>query len=152
MSLEDRIPDSKLEVRNIEVAAGLVFRNAKLLITQRRADSHLGGMWEFPGGKRHPNETFEECLVRELREELGIEVEVGPMLASVAHAYPEKRVHLCFFLCRWLKHEPQALDCAAFNWIGAHELGGYQFPPADERILDLLRNSPELWRGESALQ
>ena len=55
----------------IEVSAGLVFRNGQLLITQRHADAHLGGLWEFPGGKREPGETFEECLIRELREELG---------------------------------------------------------------------------------
>ena len=61
----------------IDVAAALVFRDGKLLITQRHADAHLGGLWEFPGGKREPNETFEACLARELREELGIEVDSG---------------------------------------------------------------------------
>src|SRR5512134_3411193 len=62
---------------SVEVSAGLIFRAGKLLITQRHADSHLGGLWEFPGGKREPGETFEECLTRELQEELGIQVEVG---------------------------------------------------------------------------
>ena len=56
------------EMKTIEVSAGLVFRANKLLITQRHADAHLGGLWEFPGGKREPGETFELCLVRELRE------------------------------------------------------------------------------------
>src|SRR4029077_11924660 len=74
----------------IEVAAGLVFRGGKLLITQRRADSHLGGLWEFPGGKREAAETFEECLARELREELGIEVAVEELVKEITHAYPEK--------------------------------------------------------------
>ena len=63
----------------IEVSAGLIFRAGKLLITQRHADAHLGGLWEFPGGKRESGETFETCLARELREELGIEVEVGAL-------------------------------------------------------------------------
>src|SRR5690606_22981070 len=71
----------------IEVSAGLVFRDGKLLITQRFADSHLGGLWEFPGGKRETNETFEQCLVRELREELGIEVEVLDLVQTITHAY-----------------------------------------------------------------
>ena len=61
----------------VDVAAALVFREGKLLITQRHAEAHLGGLWEFPGGKRELNETFETCLKRELREELGIEVAVG---------------------------------------------------------------------------
>ena len=67
----------------IEVAAALVFRDGKLLITQRNADAHLGGLWEFPGGKREAEETFETCLTRELREELGIEVTVGELVESI---------------------------------------------------------------------
>src|SRR5579871_5840657 len=78
----------------IEVSAGLVFRDGKLLITRRHAGAHLGGLWEFPGGKREANETFEGCLARELREELGIEVIVGEVLESLTHAYPEKTVTL----------------------------------------------------------
>src|SRR5579864_724450 len=102
--------NSKPETPNtIEVSAGLVFRGGKLLITQRHADSHLGGLWEFPGGKREANETFEECLVRELREELGIEVEVGELLESLTHSYPEKTVALKFFRCELKQHEPQPL-------------------------------------------
>src|SRR5436189_5104451 len=96
-----------------DVAAGLVFRDGKLLITQRHADAHLGGLWEFPGGKREPKETFEECLARELREELGIEVAVGELVESLTHQYPERNVHLRFFRCAWLRHEPQRLGCVA---------------------------------------
>src|SRR5438445_9702660 len=96
---------------SIEVSAGLVFRDGKLLITQRHADAHLGGLWEFPGGKREGDETFEECLVRELREELGIEVEVGVAIESLTHDYPEKTVLLKFFRCRWKANEPRPLGC-----------------------------------------
>ena len=131
----------------IDVAAGLVFRNGMLLITQRHADDHLGGLWEFPGGKREPNETFEECLVRELREELGIEVIVGELIESLTHTYPEKTVHLKFFRCVWKEHEPQSLGCSAFQWVSAHELGSYEFPAADARLLKTLRETPDLWRG-----
>src|SRR3954466_7752896 len=76
----------------VEVAAGLVFRGGKLLITQRYPDAHLGGLWEFPGGKRECDETFAQCLARELREELGIEVEVAERIEVVAHDYPDKKV------------------------------------------------------------
>lgn len=129
----------------IEVSAGLVFRRGKLLITQRHADSHLGGLWEFPGGKREVNETFEQCLVRELREELGIEVEVGEVLESLSHAYPEKTVVLKFFRCRWKQNEPRAIGCLDLKWVTANELNDYEFPAADARLLKMLQGSPELW-------
>ena len=129
----------------IDVAAALVFREGKLLITQRHADAHLGGPWEFPGGKREPNETFEACLARELREELGIEVAVGELVGSLTHAYPEKTVHLRFYRCRWEQHEPQPLGCSAFEWVTAAELKDYAFPAADARLLEKLRNDTALW-------
>jgi len=124
----------------------LVFRDGKLLITQRNAQDHLGGLWEFPGGKRRPDESFVECLVRELREELGIEIEVGDLLEKLTHEYPGKMVRLEFYRCRWKRHEPQALDCSAFKWVQAGELAQYEFPAADARLLKRLQASPELWR------
>ncbi|HWI57618.1 MAG TPA: 8-oxo-dGTP diphosphatase MutT [Bacillota bacterium] len=134
----------------IDVAAALVFRGGKLLITQRLAGAHLGGLWEFPGGKREPGETFEVCLARELREELGIEVAVGELVESLTHAYPEKTVHLKFFRCRWLQHEPQALDCSAFKWVRATELLDYAFPAADAQLLEKLQRSSHWWAEEPA--
>ena len=132
--------------REIEVAAALVFRGVKLLITQRHVHAHLGGLWEFPGGKREPNEPFEECLKRELREELGIEVKVGSLFEMVTHDYDDRLVHLQFFCCRWLRHEPQLLDCADFKWIERHQLAEYAFPAADAQLVERLQNSTELWR------
>jgi mutator protein MutT len=132
----------------IDVAAGLVFREGKLLITQRHAKAHLGGLWEFPGGKREPDETFEQCLVRELREELGIEVAVGGLVESLTHEYPAKTVHLKFYRCRWKQREPQPLGCPAFKWVSAPELQHYDFPAADARLLEKLYASPALWRED----
>jgi mutator protein MutT len=129
----------------IEVAAGLVFRGGKLLITQRCKGSHLAGLWEFPGGKREPNESFEECLHRELDEELGIEVEVHDLIESIDHDYPEKSVHLRFFRCRWIAKEPTAIGCDAIAWVTANELAQYAFPEADARLLAKLRATPALW-------
>jgi mutator protein MutT len=137
----------KPKTRNaIEVSAGLVFRDGKLLITQRHADAHLGGLWEFPGGKRECDESFELCLARELREELGIEVTVGELIETVEHDYPEKRVLLKFFHCRWRANDPQALGCPAFQWVSRDQLAHYRFPAADARLLERLRNTDGLWR------
>jgi mutator protein MutT len=139
-------PPSSAAPRNaIDVAAGVVFRQGQVLITQRRPDDHLGGLWEFPGGKRESGESFESCLRRELMEELGIEVEVGERMGSVTHAYPEKTVHLRFYRCTWLKHEPRVMGCHAFAWVTAAQLSEYVFPPADETLLRTLRASAELW-------
>jgi len=129
----------------IDVAAALVFRQGKVLITQRYPDAHLGGLWEFPGGKREKGESFETCLARELREELGIDVEVGPLIERLNHDYPEKSVHLRFFKCRWLEHEPQALGCPAFQWVTPKDLSDYAFPAADARLLQMLCARPHLW-------
>jgi len=122
----------------LEVAAGLVFRDGKLLITRRLPEAHLGGLWEFPGGKREAGETFEQCLRRELDEELGIEVQVHGIMEELTHHYSDRSVHLKFFRCRWLRHEPRAILCHDFAWIGAAQLTDYAFPAADARLLERL--------------
>ena len=138
--------NSKLKIENcIEVSAALIFHGGKLLITQRLAEAHLGGLWEFPGGKHEPDETFEQCLVREIREELGVEISVGELFESVTHAYPEKTVHLKFFVCRLRGGEPQPLGCKAIKWAGKSELAGHEFPAADAQLLLKLQTTPELW-------
>lgn len=127
------------------MAAGLVFRRGKLLITQRCPEGHLAGLWEFPGGKRETGETFEACLARELREELGIEVAVGELVGSLTHVYPEKTVSLRFYRCRWLEHEPRPLGCADFKWVSRQALAGHAFPAADARLLEELGRMFDTW-------
>ena len=129
----------------IEVAAGLIFRDGKLLITQRYADAHLGGLWEFPGGKIEHGESYEKCLARELQEELGILVQVNELVESLTHAYPEKTVHLRFFRCTWQANEPRPLGCADCRWVTASELKNYQFPAADAKLLKKLHQNSALW-------
>jgi mutator protein MutT len=148
--MKDGFPDPsagshRAESGMLEVGAGLVFHEDRLLITQRRVQDHLGGLWEFPGGKRHADESFEDCVRRELYEELGIEVEVGRLLAEIEHAYPDRRVRLRFFRCTLVSGEPQLLDVQALAWITAGELDNYLFPAADTKLLDLLRRSQHLW-------
>jgi mutator protein MutT len=133
-------------VKVVQVAAGLIFRQGTLLITQRHAHDHLGGLWEFPGGKCELGESYPDALHRELREELGIEVTVLERFESIDHAYPDRAVHLEFFVCRWLAREPQALGCAQFRWIQPQEFDHYPFPAADARLLERLRTATDVWR------
>jgi mutator protein MutT len=119
----------------VEVAAGLVFRDGKLLITQRLPEAHLGGLWEFPGGKLEVGESFEQCLRRELAEELGIEAQVHELVEELTHHYTERSVHLKFFRCRWLRHEPRPILCHDLAWISPAQLSDYKFPAADARLL-----------------
>lgn len=132
-------------MKQIEVSAALIFHGGKLLITQRHAKSHLGGLWEFPGGKREAGETFEQCLVREIREELGVEISVGELFEEIRHDYPEKSVHLKFFHCTLLHGEPQPLDCAAVKWITLPELDVHEFPAADAQLLEKLKGPRQSW-------
>ncbi|MBI1178514.1 8-oxo-dGTP diphosphatase MutT [bacterium] len=129
----------------IEVAAALVFHEGRLLITQRPATGHLANLWEFPGGKREPGESFEECLKREIQEELAMVIETGELLSEVRHSYPEKTVHLQFFKCRWLAGGPKAIGCQAFEWITSNELDRFPFPAADAQLLAQLSNTPDWW-------
>jgi 8-oxo-dGTP diphosphatase len=133
-------------MRPIDVSAGLLFRNGKLLITQRLADAHLGGLWEFPGGKREGEETFEHCLLRELEEELGIRVHVGPLIESITHEYPEKIVRLHFYRCTLESGEPTPLACADCRWVSHDELADYAFPAADAALLRRLCSNDEIWK------
>ena len=133
------------DTKVVEVSAGLIFRDGKLLITQRHADAHLGGLWEFPGGKRERGETFEQCLARELHEELGVDVTVNELFEDVTHDYPDKSVQLKFFLCRINRGEPEPLGCAAVKWIDKSGLNAHEFPAADAQLLKKLAASEQLW-------
>jgi mutator protein MutT len=122
----------------VEVGVALIRENGRFLVAKRLAGGHLGGLWEFPGGKREAGESFEACLMRELREELAVEIEVEEPFRIVRHAYPEKTVELHFYLCRIVNGEPCAVGCENFQWVTPRELPALEFPPADrELVLDL---------------
>lgn len=129
----------------IEVAAALVFHKGRLLIAQRPPEGHLANLWEFPGGKREPGETFEHCLKREIQEELAIVIKPQQLLSEITHTYPEKTVHLQFFKCRWLSGQPTAIGCQAFEWVTREELNRFHFPAADNLLLEHLANTPDWW-------
>ena len=91
--------DGPFPMMRHEVAAGIVWSGSEVLIARRQEHDHQGGRWEFPGGKRRGSETIEQCLRREMLEEVGIEVAVGPLWRALTHVYPDRAVSLYFFLC-----------------------------------------------------
>src|SRR4029450_4908426 len=106
------------KIDHIDVVAAVIERDGLILIARRPAALHLGGLWEFPGGKQKAGESPEMALVREIREELGAGVTVGPLLERVDWTYPEKRVRLSFFRCG-IDGESRALAGDALGWGGA---------------------------------
>jgi len=122
-----------------DIAAGVIWQNGRILIAQRPPHGLLGGLWEFPGGKREPVETLEECLLREVREELRIEIQVEQLLMTVKHAYTHFRITLHAYQCRYLRGEPQAIGCSAWRWVRPQELADYAFPAANRTILQMLQ-------------
>jgi mutator protein MutT len=101
--------------KKIEVTAAIIRHEGKILITERPEGSHLEGLWEFPGGKKENNENLEECVTREIREELGIKINPCKLLLSVTHEYESKIVDLYAFLCTLVNGVPAPLKARKFN-------------------------------------
>ncbi|MEM6459147.1 MAG: (deoxy)nucleoside triphosphate pyrophosphohydrolase [Planctomycetota bacterium] len=129
----------------VEVALGVVRGRgagdgvARVLVSRRREAAVLGGFWEFPGGKVEENESPEACVVRELREELGIEVRPVAALGVIRHDYDHAAVTLRPYLCEWVGGEPEARGVAAWAWVDAGQLDHHRFPPANDGLLEEVR-------------
>ncbi|HDG97241.1 MAG TPA: 8-oxo-dGTP diphosphatase MutT [Desulfobacterales bacterium] len=120
---------------HLEVTAALVWDGDRILIARRPPGTHMEGYWEFPGGKREPGETLEQCLKRELMEELGLEVEVLEPLVRVNYEYQDRIVELHVFHCKVLKGEAVAKESQEICWVSPKDLGKYSFPPPDKEIV-----------------
>ena len=129
----------KKEKPHYQVAAGLIWKGRKLLIARRPSGGMLGGLWEFPGGKQEPGESLRECLRREIREELGVEIEVGEHLVSIDHAYTHFRITLHAFEARHRQGRPRAIGCDEWRWVEPERLDEYAFPRTDRKIIERLR-------------
>lgn len=125
------------------VGVGVVEKDGKYLITQRRFDDHLGGIWEFPGGKKSPAESDEGCVARELSEELGITVKVGDHIETIRYAYPDRKLELRFYSCSLTSGEPKAVEVQDFRWVNPAELIYYQFPKADRDLVERMVKKAE---------
>lgn len=131
----------KAPTPHYDVAAGIIRDNAgRILIAQRPPDGLLGGLWEFPGGKQEPDETLPQCLQRELREELAIEVEVGTLFVVVKHAFTHFKITLHAFECRYISGEPQKLGVHDWAWVTETQLEQYSFGKADREVIAALHS------------
>lgn len=132
----------KGQTPHYDVTAGVIRReDGRLLIAQRPVDGMLGGLWEFPGGKREDGESLEACLRREVQEELEIQIKVGDPLTEVKHAYTHFKITLYAFTCEYIGGDPQAIGCDAWAWATLDELDDYAFPVTDQKIIAALRKS-----------
>ena len=122
-------------MNRIDAAIALVTRNGRVLVCQRKADDTFGGLWEFPGGKCEDGETLEQCLARELREELAIAARPIARLTPVEHDYKHVLVRLHPFVCEHVEGDVQHLECQSSRWIDPHDLGDYEFPPANDSLI-----------------
>jgi A/G-specific adenine glycosylase len=147
---QDKLPvkTKRKPLPHYDVAVGVIRRGKRLLIDRRKPEGLLGGLWEFPGGKRKENESLERCLTREVREELGIRVKVVRPLMSIPHAYTHFRITLHVYECRYVsacpehsrRGRPRAIGCAEWRWVRPDELDRYAFPSANRKVIVALQS------------
>ena len=119
----------------IEVTAAIICKEGKFLICQRPKGKNCELLWEFPGGKIEPGETGEQCIVREIQEELGVTLHVLRKLTDVVYEYPDRTVHLHFYVTEIESGELARKEHNAFAWITEADIPNYQFCPADAKML-----------------
>ena len=122
----------------IQVAVAIIEQSGKILIARRQKDDPLKGKWEFPGGKIMEDETHEQCLKRELHEELGIEAEVGDLLYTTQHVYNHIAVELFFYTATYLAGEIKLKEYRQIRWVGKEDLNKYDFLEANVPLLKIL--------------
>ena len=123
-----------------EIGIGIVFNNnGELLIDQRLENSSMGGMWEFPGGKKKSQESIAMTIERELKEELDIVVKVGSKLLSFEHAYTHKKLHFTVHICEWKSGDPKPLASQKLLWVSPEKLFEFPFPAANAKIISELQ-------------
>jgi len=119
-----------------DIAVGVIWKDGKVFIQQRPAEGLLGGLWEFPGGKQEPDETIEETVLREIREELALTVDLGAPIAIVKHAYTHFKITLHAFHCTYKEGAPEPKACEAWKWVAPDELSTFAFPKANKTVLE----------------
>ena len=143
LNLQSEIPmsETRTPIPHKLIGVAVIWNDrGEVLIDQRKQDGLLGGLWEFPGGKIEAGETVQACIQREIREELGIEIEVGEHLITVDHTYSHFRVSLNVHHCRHLEGVPQPLACDRVLWVSLDRLDEFPFPKANVKIIEALKS------------
>jgi mutator protein MutT len=122
-------------VKQVNVAIALVWRDGRLLVTKRPKAAHLGGFWEFPGGKLTPGETAEVCVVREVQEETRVSVAPRSRREPIVWQYPDRIVTLQPVTCDWLAGDGECVEVEELSWCLPLELGTLPFPPANAELV-----------------
>ncbi len=145
MQNELPVPETRAPLAHKQIGVAVIWnQQGQILIDRRLQSGLLGGLWEFPGGKIEPDETVQDCIRREIQEEIGIEIEVGAHLITIDHAYSHFRVTLNVHHCRYLSGEPQPIECEEVRWVEPETLGEYAFPVANVKIIEaILANRAE---------
>jgi A/G-specific adenine glycosylase len=134
-------PKTRQPSKKIEVSAAVILKKGKVYIQQRPIKGLMGGLWEFPGGKKEKNESQENCLLREIKEELGVDVEIQEKLMTIKHSYTKFRVTLHVFNCRLPSGKIKATCCEKWKWVKVNDLTNHAFPAANVKIVDHLMNN-----------
>ncbi|MEZ4524910.1 MAG: A/G-specific adenine glycosylase [Desulfobacterales bacterium] len=137
----DNYPKRKaaVSVPEYHIAAGVVHREDKILIVQRPAEGLLGGLWEFPGGKRKEGESPEQACIREIREKTGITAGISSFLTHVKHAYTHFKIQMDVFVCRYVSGKIHLSGPADFRWIRAEEIRNCPFHKSNLKIVSMLK-------------
>jgi 8-oxo-dGTP diphosphatase len=124
----------------IDVTAAILIENGRVLIARRRPGKRQAGLWEFPGGKVRPGETPEQCLKREIQEELGVQIAIGEFFGESVYAYEDQTIRLLAYRVRVEGGEISPNDHAELAWVAVADLHRYRFCPADIPLTEKLRN------------
>ena len=141
MSAPNTSPDGDVDVLLVSAVA-LVDADGRVLLGQRAADKHMGGTWEFPGGKVHAGETPENALVRELKEELGIDISQSCLapFTFASHTYETFHLLMPLFICRVWQGTVQGMEGQALKWVRPNDMAKLEMPPADRPLVAMLQD------------
>ena len=123
-----------------EVTAAIILKDNLVLIAQRAPDENIAGKWEFPGGKIEPGETPQECLKREIKEELDVDIEVLDFFGESIYTYHSGTIKLMAFWCKWISGDFTLKVHSRILWVNRHELDLYDFAPADIPLVEKLKS------------
>jgi len=138
----------RLKTPHYQVTAAIIVGDGKILITQRPYHDAFGGLWEFPGGKQEQGESLEQCLVREIYEELAVTIQIHEHLFSITHRYEKVKISLHFYLCTIRDGTPTCKEVQDWKWVDFSEMNRYEFTEADREVIEKLRElKPNLQRA-----